>query len=257
MFTVRRLLLSEKVRILMMFVFLIVFIIFSVQFIMGQETTMNIVLSILFLSFFTFFFVLSEILRFIYRQATRALVVDCDPILAEKYISRIKKFDVIKGYKNSSLVFYSLMYMDQGDFRKLDEHIEHPVFQTSSSLKLIYNYNKFYIALENDKFELATKYFRLITDAYTKKTKKRKTAKAVYSFNLIAADYYIHKKNLTKAEQNLKAINENLLNLREKTYFYISQAKFNQLKGNEQKELSYLNQAKEISETLYHVAHYS
>lgn len=257
MFTVRRLLLSEKVRLLMMLVFLVVFVIFSIQFVMDQESTTNIVLSVLFLSFFTFFFILSEILRFIYRQATRALVVDCNPVLAEKYINRIKKFDIIKGYKNSSLVFYSLMYMDQGDFKKLDEHIEHPAFQTSSSLKLIYNYNKFYIALNNDKFEVATKYFRLITDAYTKKTKKRKTAKAVYSFNLIAADYYIQKKNLTKAEQNLKSINENSLNLREKTYYFISQAKFNKLKGNEQKEISYLNQAKEISETLYHVAHYS
>lgn len=257
MFTLRRLVLGEKMRLIMMFVFFVVFVIFGVQFISGQDSVTNIILSIVFLSFFAFFFLLSEVLRFIYRQATKALVVDCDPKLAEQYIAKITKLDIIKGYKNTNLVFYSLMYMDQGDFKKLDEHIENPIFQTSSSLKLIYNYNKFYIALHNDKFEVATKYFRLITEAYTKKTKKRKTAKAVYSFNLIAADYYIHKKNLTKAEQNLKAINEDLLNLRERTYYYISQAKFNHLKGNEQKEVSFLTQAKEISENLYHVANYA
>lgn len=257
MFTLRRFVLGEKMRLFMMFVFFIVFVIFGVIFIGDQDSLTNVILSIVFLSFFSFFFLLSEILRFIYRQATRALIVDCDPVLAEKYISRINKLDVIKGYKNTNFVFYSLMYMDQGDFKRLEEHIEHKVFQTSSSLKLIYNYNKFYIALHEDKFEVATKYFRLITEAYTVKTKRRKTAKAVYSYNAIAADYYLHKKNLTKAELNLKAIDENTLNFREKTYYFVAYAKFHQLKGDKQKEQLYLKQAKGISETLYHVANYA
>ncbi len=256
MFSLRKLVLSEKMRLVMMFVLFVVFAIFSTQFVLKQESTTNIILSLIFLLFMSFFFILSEVLRFLYRTATKALVVTCDPKIAEKYINKIQKLDVIKGYKNSNLVFYTLMYMDLGEFDKLDKHLENPVFQTSSSLKLVYNFNKFYIALHHQQFEKATTYYRLILEAYQKKTKKRKTAKAVYSLSLISADYYIYKKNLTKSEQNLKVIDERMLNLREKTYFYISSARFNHLKGNDQKELEYLTQAREISETLFHVKNY-
>lgn len=256
MFTFRKLLLGEKMRLFMMVVLFVVFVVFSTQFVLNQETITDIILSIVFLSFVSFFFVLSEVLRYYYRLSTKALIVKCDPKLAEHYINIIKKIDIIKGYKNSILVFYTLMYLDQGKYDELDKHIDQPGFQTSASLKLVYHYNKFYIAVHQNDLESASSYFKLIQQAYSKNTKKRKTPKTVYSINLITADYYLLKVNLNKAEQNIKVIDENYLNLREKTYLYISYAKLYKMKNASQKEQQYLNQAKDISEELYHVKHY-
>ena len=256
MFTFRKLILGEKMRLFMMFVLFVVFVIYSFQFVMDQESTTNIVLSLIFLVFVSFFFLISEVLRFIYQKATKNLIMLCNPKRAEYYIKMLQKFDIIKGYKTSILVFYTLMYLDLGDYEALEKHIDTPVFQ-SPSLKLIHDYNKFYLALHKNDFEQATQYFRQITDAYAKKDKKkRKALKTVYSYQMIAADYYLAKKNFTKAEMNLKGIDENFLNFRERTYYYIAYAKFYHEKGNVQKEQSYLEQAKAINDTYHHVINY-
>ncbi|NCC55855.1 MAG: hypothetical protein EOM11_10340, partial [Erysipelotrichia bacterium] len=168
MFTFRKLILGEKMRLFMMFVLLVVFIVYSFQFVMEQESITNIVLSIVFIVFVTFFFLISEILRFIYQKATKNLIMLCNPKRAEHYIKLLQKFDVIKGYKTSILVFYTLMYQDLGDYEALEKHIDTPVFQ-SPSLKLIHDYNKFYLSLHHNDFEQATLFFRQITDAYAKK----------------------------------------------------------------------------------------
>jgi hypothetical protein len=240
----------------MMFVFFIVFLIFTIQFIIDQETLLNIILSIIFFSFLSFIFVLSEILRFFYRKATKALIMYLDNDQAIRSIQLVKKFDILKGYRNSILVFYTLIYLDQGNYESLEDHIETPIFQTSSSLKLVYIYNKFYIAIQKNNMKEATELFHQISSAYSKKNKRRKAPKTVYSLNHIAADYYLFKGNLTKAEQNLKTVDENYLNPREKSYFYVSFAKFYRQKNNQQKEQFYLQKAKDISESIYHVKHY-
>lgn len=99
MFTFRKLLLGEKMRLFMMVVLFVVFVVFSTQFVLNQETITDIILSIVFLSFVSFFFVLSEVLRYYYRLSTKALIVKCDPKLAEHYINIIKKLTSLKAIK--------------------------------------------------------------------------------------------------------------------------------------------------------------
>lgn len=257
MFTLRKLILGEKMRLFMMLVFFIVFLVFTVQFILNQETTLNLILSILFFSFLSFIFVLSEILRFYYRKATKTLIMDLDIDKALHNIKIVSKFDILKGYRNSILVFYTLIYMDQGNYEALEKHLDSNLFQTSSSLKLVKTYNQFYIEVQKKKMKEATELYHQISLAYNKKTKKRKAPKTVYSLNHIAADYYLLKGNLTKTEQNLRSVDENYLNPREKSYFYISYAKFFKQKNNLQKEDFYYRKAKEISSQVHHVKHYA
>jgi hypothetical protein len=255
MFTLRKLLLSDRMRLIMMFVFFLVFVFFSVQFIIDQTEWLNRIIIAVIALFFSFFFVLSEILKYIYKVATKHLVLNCDPDLAIKDADKLAKYDMIKGYKNPLLVFYTLVYMDQGNFEQLEKHIENPVFQTSSNLKLVYNYNKFYLAIHHDDFDQATEYFRLITAAYKVKTKRRYAVKPIYSLSMITADYYLLKKNMTKAEEGLRNVDPNFLNPREKSYYYISYAKFLKAKGH-QKEINYLKDAQDIAPKLAHVKNY-
>jgi len=255
MFTLRKLILGDKMRIFMMIVLFIVFVFFSTKFALEQTEWINRIMIIIIAVFFSFFFLLSEILKFFYKQATKRLVLDCNPEAALEIAAKLKKYDIIKGYKHPLLIFHTLVYMDQGDYESLEKHISNPHFQTSANLKLVYNFNQFYLSLYHQDFEKATEYFRLITIAYKVKTKRRYAVKPIYSLSQISADYYLYKQNMTKAEDGLRNINPNYLNPREKSYYYISYARFCKLKGL-QKEAVYLKDAQEIAPNLAHVKNY-
>ncbi|MBN2299995.1 MAG: hypothetical protein JXC31_02285 [Acholeplasmataceae bacterium] len=255
MFTIRKLLLNDKMRLIMMAAFFIVFVYFSITLIIAESEWINRILIIAVVVFFSFFFILSEILKYLYKKVMQKLVADCDPEESLNMANKFKKYDIIKGYKNPLLVLQTLIYMDLGDYNQLEKHIENPVFQAGANMKLIYNYNKFYIALNHHDFDQATEYFRLINEAYKKKSKRKQAVKPIYSLNLISADYYLYKKNMTKAEDGLRAVNPDFLNPREKTYYYISYAKFCKQKGL-QKEITYLKDAQAIGPHLAHVKNY-
>ena len=145
MFKLNKLVLGEKMRMFMMAVFLVIFVVFSVQIILEEPELRLQIMYILVMLFFSFFFIISEVLRYFYQKATKYLVLDCNPDKATQAANTLKKLDIIKGYHSPLLVFYTLVYMDQGNYEQLEEHLKNPAFQTSSSLKLIYNYNMFYI----------------------------------------------------------------------------------------------------------------
>jgi len=255
MFRLNKLVLGEKMRLFMMALFLVVFIVFSVQIILEEQELRIQILYILVMLFFSFFFIISEILRFFYQKATKHLVIDCKPDQAVEVANTLKKLDIIKGYSSSLLVFYTLIYMDQGNYEKLEEHLKNPAFQTSSSLKLVYNYNMFYIQIHKNDFEKATEYFKLINDAYKVKTKKKYAARPVYSLSMVSADYYLLKGNMNKTYDFLKNVVPTSLNNRELTYYYILFAKYYKAEKN-QKETVYVNDAREIGPELAHVKNY-
>lgn len=255
MFRLNKLVLGEKMRLFMMAVFLVIFVVFSVQIIMEeQELRIQIMYAVVML-FFSFFFIISEVLRFFYQKATKHLVIDCNPDKAIEAANMLKKLDIIKGYHNPLLVFYTLIYMDQGDDVKLEEHLKNPTFQTSSSLKLVYNYNMFYIAIHQKDLDKATEYFKLINDAYKIKTKRKYAARPVYSLSMVSADFYLLKGNMNKAHDFLKNVAPSSLNQRELTYYYIAFAKFYAAEKN-QKESVFLQDAREIGPELAHVKNY-
>ncbi len=251
----RKLILSDKMRLFMMGVFLIVFMFFGIKMMIEESDISVKILYLGIILFFSFFFVLSELLRFIYQKTIKLLIVDCDPALAYESAQKLEKLDFIKGYKNHLLVLYTLIYLDQGEDEKLDAHLRHEAFQKSPSLKLVYNYNKFYLALHQNDLDSATDYFKLIQDVYKTKTKKRYAAKPVYSLSLISADYYYAKGNLSKAHDFLRNVVPETLNRREQTYYYISFAKYYKAKENQKAILSY-QEAFQIGPNLAHVKNY-
>ncbi|RJX27417.1 MAG: hypothetical protein C4537_00860 [Acholeplasma sp.] len=255
MFSLKKLLLGEKTRLFMMVIIFIVFIVFTTRIILQEPKLLNQILYFIIMGFFAFFFVLSEVLRFVYQKGIEQLVIKCNPEEALILMNKLKKIDIIKGYQQSILVFKSLYYRDLGQFDQLDALINDATFQHSASLKLVKKVNEFYLSLQNNDLETATKLNKEINDIYLIKTKKRYSARPVYSLNQLNADYYLAKNNLSKAYDALREIHEESLNPREKTYYYISYAKYYQLKKQNKEELM-LKQAKELGPNLAHVKHY-
>lgn len=255
MFTLRKLLLGEKTRLFMMVVIFIVFIVFSVSIIREETELRNQILYGIVMLFFLFFFVLSEILKLLFQKGTKVLIMDCKPDVAYGWMQKLKKFDIIKGYANSILVFESLYYRDKGDTEGLKQLLDHPQFQRSASLRLVHRVNLFYLALQDNDMEKAASLHKEITDMYLVRTKKRYAARPVYSLSQIHADYYIAKGNLTKAYDALRNIKKETLNHREQTYYYMSFAKYYKLKDNSRFELM-VNEAKALGPELAHVKSY-
>lgn len=255
MFTLRKLLLGEKTRLFMMVVIFIVFIVFSVSIILEETELRNQILYGVVMLFFLFFFVLSEILKLLFHKGTKVLIMDCNPDSAYGWIQKLKKFDIIKGYANSILVFESLYYRDKGDIESLKKLLDNPQFQRSASLKLVHRVNFFYIALQEKDMEKATALHKEITDMYMKRTKKRYAVRPVYSLSQIHADFYIAKGNLTKAYDALRNIHKETLNHREQTYYYISFANYYTLKDHAKAELM-IEAARKLGPDLAHVKSY-
>ncbi len=255
MFTLKKLLLGEKTRLFMMFVIFIVFIVFTTRIILQEPKLLNQILYFVIMGFFAFFFVLSEVLRFMYQKGIEQLVIKCDPEGALTLMNKLRKIDIIKGYQQSMLVFMTLYYRDLGKYDELNELINDAIFERSASLKLVKKVNQFYLSLQNDDLGTATKLNKEINDIYLIKTKKRYAARPVYSLNQLNADFYLTKNNLSKAHDALRDINEQSLNPREKTYYYISYAKYYQLKKQNKEELM-VKQARELGEHLAHVKNY-
>lgn len=255
MFTLRKLLLGEKTRLFMMVVIFIVFIVFSVSIIIEEPELSNQILYSIVMLFFLFFFLLSEILKFLFQKGTKLLIMDCQPDLAYSWIQKLKKFDIIKGYANSILVFETLYYRDKGESEQLKQLLENPQFQRSASLKLVHHVNQFYLLLQANDMEKAAQLHKEITDMYMKKTKRRYAVRPVYSLSQIHADYYLAKGNLTKAYDALRSIKKETLNFREQTYYYISFANYYKLKDNSRAELM-IDAAKALGPELAHVKSY-
>lgn len=251
MFSVRRLILNETLRLIMMGVFFIVFTAFGITLIVKAETIQTKILFIVFLGFFAFFFLISEILKFIYKRGMQKLTFHVNPEAAYKTFTTLEKYDIIKGYKNVIYVFKTLYYRDIGDFESLKQTIENPIFQTSSSLKLLFLINSFYLAIEANNEKEVRKLYNEIFKEYTEKKKRRFRPALVYNFDQLCADYFVYLKNPNKARPHLNNINPDILNNREKTYYYITYAKMNYLR-NKSSDFHFYNKAKEIKE-LYHV----
>lgn len=255
MFTFRSLILSERMRSFMMIVILVVFVAFGVQIILNESNLTTQIFYVVFLSFFTFFFVLSEVLRFMHRKMVYALNIKVDHPKALYWLSKVQKFDLIKEYQQTYVVFKTLYHRDLGEFDELKKTLEHPIFQRSSSLKLIDKVNRFYIAIEEKNDEQVQSLYKDIYDAYFIKTKKSHTPRYVYDIHQISADYYIYKKNASKAHDELQQVLLDRLNPREQTYYYVSYAKYSQLK-QKGTDLVYWNKAKEIAPNVHHVVNY-
>ncbi len=255
MFTLKKLLLGEKTRLFMMVVIFIVFIVFTTRIILQEPKVLNQILYFVIMGFFAFFFVLSEVLRFMYQKGIEQLVIKCDPESALTLMNKLRKIDIIKGYQQSMLVFMSLYYRDLGMYDELNTLINDAIFERSASLKLVKKVNQFYLSLQKDDLESATKLNKEINDIYLVKTKKRYSARPVYSLNQLNADFFLAKNNLSKAHDALRDINEQSLNPREKTYYYISYAKYYQLKKQNKEELM-VKQARELGQHLAHVKNY-
>ena len=173
---------------------------------------------------FAIIFVVTMICELFYDESTKALVIDVNLEKAHTWILRMKKLDILGWYKDRYLVFMTIYYHDVDDLDALESLLTHKTFQSNHSMKLVHNYNQFYLNMKRNNLEKANEYYSLVKQVYKdSELVKREKIALVYPYGLIKAEKNIAHGNYRQALNDLKTVNFRLLNEREK-------AKLNYLK---------------------------
>lgn len=248
MFNIRKHAFSEKGRNIITAIIYIFFVIYSIYLIIHAEE----VSTKLFYACLTIILmsvaVLSEYLRFLYRQAIKTLVIDCDPYKAQEIEQKLLKYDIFKAYKKTMIIFDLMVYCDLNQYDKCIELLDNneKFFKQSLDNLLIRNYNYFkgYIGIDNKT--KAKKYYQ---DTIKLKGAKIKGSKIspLYSWEEIDAVYYLFIKDIKKSKAAFANTNTKMMNNRELSHFYYDYAQLDLLDNNLDAACEHLTQVLEIS----------
>lgn len=248
MFNIRKHAFSEKWRNIISAIIYILFVVYSVYLIIYAEE----VSTKLFYACLTIILIsvtaLSEYLRYLYRQAIKSLVMDCDPYKAQEIKQKLLKYDIFKAYKKTMIIFDLMVYTDLNQYDKCIELLDNneKFFKQSLDNLLIRNYNYFkgYIGIDNKT--KAKKYYQ---DTIKLKGAKIKGSKVspLYSWEEIDAVYYLCIKDIKKSKAAFANTNTKMMNNRELSHFYYDYAQLNILDNDLDAACKHLNLVLEIS----------
>lgn len=172
---------------------------------------------------------LYEILKYMFDKATKSLVFDGKPELADKLVNKVDKIDLLKTFRSSTAMMRILIDIDLRDFNKLKKDIEQmdkekDKVKNDYDVILLKEYGNFIYECEkgNNSSKLKDAY-RLLLKVRDIKTKKGKTRKGVYFFNwdFVEATYKFYDKNFQQAYNLLDQVNIDRMNNRELMHYYI------------------------------------
>lgn len=248
MFNIRKHAFSEKGRNIITAFIYIFFVIYSIYLIIQAEQLS----SKLFYACLTIILMsvaaLSEYLRYLYRQAIKTLVMECDPYKAQEIEQKLLKYDIFKAYKKTMIIFDLMVYTDLNQYDKCIELLDHneKFFKQSLDNLLIRNYNYFkgYIGIDNKT--KAKKYYQDIIKLKGAKIKGSKVS-PLYSWEEIDAVYYLCIKDIKKSKAAFANTNTKMMNNRELSHFYYDYAQLNLLDNDLEAAHEHLKLVLEIS----------
>ncbi len=160
-----------------------------------------------------------EYLKNIYEKMILSLTMDTDISLAETYRQQLLEKDLFKGFKNSVILFDSLLLMDKGNYQACLDHMEkHQTFfrSTVDYLFIYYHHSLvcYYFLKDNDRAAL-----QLRKLAEFKKMKQKKYS-PLFSWDEIDGIRYSLADRNKKSLQSFQKVPVKQLNSREKAYLY-------------------------------------
>jgi ABC-type multidrug transport system fused ATPase/permease subunit len=216
-----------------------------------ELANMAIILTGVVLFIFVLFYVFIMLCDFFYDTASKKIVLRPDVDKAFKWMKALRILDILRLYSTQYFVFLTIYYRDKNDYNELSRIIENKIFQKSLSLKLVYNYNKFLISINNkDKVE-ELKYFDILKDTYLESIGKKKEISLIYSLDYIKAEHDLFNEDYKKLYANLNNINKDLLNQRESGYYYYLLYIYYKSGKSNKLALSSLEMAKKMYPSLY------
>ncbi|MBO0474351.1 hypothetical protein JZO86_11635 [Enterococcus ureasiticus] len=161
--------------------------------------------------------ILFEYLKNIYEKMIYALTVDCDLKKAIALKETLQKKDLFNGFKQSIIIFDSLLLLDEGNYRVCLDHLhknQHFFHSTLDYLFIYYHTQMYCFSFLNDEENLNS----CLESLFKLKNVKKKQMRGLFSWNEIAGMRYFQQNRNKKCLRELDLIDKNRLNNRELTY---------------------------------------
>ncbi len=192
---------------------------------------------------------LFEHLKIVYEKMIYALNVHCDLEEAARLKEQLKRKDLFNGFKQSIIIFDSLLLLDAGKYIDCLAHLDkHQKFfhGTLDYLFIYYHTQMYCYSFLKDEKNLTIAFEKL----FQLKDKQKKKMRGLFSWHEISGLQYFHQQKNQKCLQELSLIDTARLNNRELSYLLYLQGhcllKIN--KPNEGNRL--LKKARTIGNTL-------
>ncbi|MGM0218128.1 hypothetical protein [Enterococcus sp. AZ126] len=161
--------------------------------------------------------VLFEYLKNIYEKMIYALTVECDLKKAIVLKDDLKKKDLFNGFKQSIIIFDSLLLLDEGNYQNCLDHLDKnkSFFHSTFDYLFIYYHTQMYcFSFLNEEENLN----HCLEHLFKLKNVKKKQMRGLFSWNEIAGMRYFHQNRHKKCLSELDLIDKNRLNNRELAY---------------------------------------
>lgn len=192
---------------------------------------------------------LFEYLKKIYEKMIYALTVDCDLKKAIELKKELQKKDLFNGFKQSIIIFDSLLFLDEGNYDLCLEHLHknQQFFRSTLDYLFIYYHTQMYcysFLKEEENLKNTLLHLSKLKEV------KKKPIRGLFSWHEIAGIRYFHQNRIKKCLSELDLIDKNRLNNRELTYYLYLKSQC-LLKLNETSEgYRLLKEAKTLGNTL-------
>lgn len=161
--------------------------------------------------------ILFEYLKNIYEKMIYALNVDCDLNKSTVLKELLSRKDLFNGFKQSIIIFDSLLLLDAGDYQGCLAHLKRNqhFFHATLDYLFIYYHTQMqcysFLKEEENSNNCLESLFKL-------KNVKKKQINALFSWHEIAGIRYFHQNRNKKCLSELELIDKKRLNNRELTY---------------------------------------
>lgn len=207
----------KRYKSLINYCFYSIFLFYMVYLISKESTFTGTIPYLLVLLLFGSLATLNEYLKNLYAKSILLLTDQCDPLKALVLIEQIERFDILKAYKNTIIIFKLLALRDLGQYSQLLTYIntlDINKLKLSKDHLLTYNYTLFmtYINVKDDD-KVSFYYKELVS------MKKSNKYPPLFSWNEIIGTYHLYNNNLSECKKYYNKVKTNKMNKREYVHF--------------------------------------
>lgn len=190
-----------------------------------------------------------EYLKWIYQKMIFSLTMETNIPLAKKYQEKLIKQDFLHGFKQSIILFDSLLLLDEGKYEECLIHMKknENFFRSTLDYLLIFYHNKlicYYFLNEHEKG------LKQINKLLEIKSLNQKKYSPLFPWDEIEALRFFFEGRIKKSIQTFLRIESKYLNAREKTYLYYMLAQGYKKINDINKYGEYLNLARHQGNSL-------
>ncbi|EOI03067.1 hypothetical protein UAY_00814 [Enterococcus moraviensis ATCC BAA-383] len=161
--------------------------------------------------------VLFEYLKNVYEKMIYALTVECDLEKAVTLKKKLEKKDLFNGFKQSIIIFDSLILLDEGKYEPCLEHLQknQHFFRSTLDYLFIYYHTQMYcysFLKEEEKLNTC------LENLFKLKNTKKNQMNGLFSWHELNSLNYFHQNRNKKCLAELELIDRNRLNNREMAY---------------------------------------